>query len=125
MDPESKHRDASLQQQLLALELGFWTQGEPHYAEHLAANAVMALPLPAGLLPRPRVLQSIIGAARWQSVEPADVTLTELGPQTQCLSYVVQARRADTGQAYRALIGSIYVHEAGAWKLAFHQQTPA
>jgi hypothetical protein len=38
--------------------------------------------------------------------------------------YTVTAQRAGE-EAYQAVMSSTFVRREGAWKLAFHQQTPA
>ena len=39
------------------------------------------------------------------------------------LSYRFRGRRGDDF-TYTALMGSVYVRRDGAWRMAFHQQTP-
>jgi hypothetical protein len=40
------------------------------------------------------------------------------------LTYRAKACRRATGELYDAIVSSGYVKRNGAWKLAFHQQTP-
>jgi hypothetical protein len=58
----------------------------------------------------------------WYRIEePRALTL---GDGAASLSYRATARRDGDADDYRAFITSVYVREAGEWKLALHQQTP-
>lgn len=51
------------------IELGFWLNGPDHYRRHLAENAMMVFPHPAGLLVGQVIVLALEGAPRWKSVD--------------------------------------------------------
>lgn len=114
----------SLSKELGKLEFGFWRGTRNYYDEHLADESVGVYPEPAGMLSRDEILQSIDDGARWEQVELEDMTMTEPAPGVAMLTYHATASRAGSDQPYRALVGSVYVKQGDAWKLAFNQQTP-
>ena len=50
-------------------ERGFWLDGVPHYERHLAPDARMVFPEPAGILDAVAIMQGLEGAPRWESVD--------------------------------------------------------
>ncbi|TWI06150.1 uncharacterized protein DUF4440 [Luteimonas cucumeris] len=114
----------NLAEQLENLESGFWTGTRQYYEEHLATESIAAYPEPAGVMSRARILQSIQGNARWTHVDLEDFAMRELAPGVALVTYRAVAVRNDREPPYRALVGSLYLRQDSAWKLAFNQQTP-
>jgi hypothetical protein len=59
--------------------------------------------------------------AQFEMRDPRVVTLTDA---SGVVVYSVVARRAGE-EPYSAIVSSTFVRRGAAWKLAFHQQTPA
>jgi hypothetical protein len=113
-----------LYDRLAELERGFWEADADYYDRNLAPDAVMVLPDPAGLMDRDAVIQTIGASSRWVDLRMDDVQMIRLGQDVAALVYQAAARRSDEGSRYTALVTSLYARDAGAWKLALHQQTP-
>lgn len=114
---------ADLKRRLLALEERFWTGGVAFYEENLAADCLMVFP-GAGVLTREGIIAGIARGARWRQVEMDDVRLVSLSDRAAILAYRATARREGQEGSYVALVSSAYVEQNGAWKLAFHHQSP-
>ena len=112
-----------LEDHLFELEEQFWTEGAGYFDRNLVHTALMVLPEPAGILLQDEIASSL-GKARWKQVELEEHRLLELGERTALVTYTATAARADGSAPYRARASSVYVRDAAAWKLAFHQQTP-
>jgi len=110
--------------ELWALEEQFWTGGHAFYDKHLASEAVMTFPAPAGILTREAILRSLLAAPRWRTVEMQERRVIALGAAAVALVYEAKAMRSPAGQAYRAFTSSVYRRRPGGWELVFHQQTP-
>ncbi len=105
------------------LERCFWTGDASFHAAHLASEAWMVLPPPAGLMSRAASLQAVASAPRWRRAEFSQETTLTPGDGTVLLVYAVKAVRE--GQPpYLAWCSSAYLRTPAGWRLAFHQQTP-
>jgi hypothetical protein len=116
----------SLEQELLAIEEGFWTDPDRvhYYGEHMAGDAVMVFPEPTGILDEAAIIETLEGASAWAEVRIEDVDFVHLRDSGAIVAYRAHARR-DGGDSYSAYAASVYVlQDDGAWRLAFHQQTP-
>jgi hypothetical protein len=113
-----------LEDHLFSLEEKFWTAGAEYYQHNLAPAAIMIFPDPAGVLVKDEIASSLAGGARWSKVELEEHRLLELSDSAAVVTYKATARRADGKAPYVARASSAYVRDRGAWKLAFHQQTP-
>lgn len=109
-----------LRDQLEDLELRFWHGDGDFYRSNLVEDCRMALP-GMGLIDRATAISGIDGAARWDMVEMLDVRVQSLGRTATILSYRARARR--DGDDYEAVISSVYVLVANAWRMAFHHQS--
>jgi hypothetical protein len=80
--------------------------------------------LPGGLVLNDRavIVESMSGRP-WSAYALDDLRSFHPTPDTGVVTYSVVAER--DGQAYRAVMSSLYVRRQGEWKLAFHQQTPS
>lgn len=91
------------------------------YEEVLDDRPVMLLPGGMVLDDRAAIVESMSGAP-WTCYELADLRCLALTPDAAVVTYAAVAER--DGQAYSALMSSLYARRADGWKLAFHQQTP-
>lgn len=116
----------TLQEELLAIEEGFWTASDRvhYFGEHLAGDAVMVFPAPTGIMDEARIIQSLGEDGRWAEVRIDEVDLVHIRDSAAVLAYRADARARD-GVAYSAYAASVYAcQDDGAWRLVFHQQTP-
>jgi hypothetical protein len=112
-----------LEDHLFELEEQFWIKGPGYFERNLAHTALMVLPEPAGVLLTDQIVPAL-GKARWKQVQLEEHRLLELDERTALVTYAATAARDDGSAPYRARASSVYVRDAAAWKLAFHQQTP-
>jgi hypothetical protein len=109
-------------EQLRQLERGFWLEGADYYREHVAAEFVLLFP-GMGAMDRAQAIEGIEGGRRWEHLETEGEKVVHLGADVRLLYYRARARRAGAAE-YSAWVASVYVRRGGAWKLAFHQQSP-
>lgn len=110
----------------LALEEEGWkalstTGGAAYYRECMTDDGIMVFP--GMVLSKDACIAAIEHAAPWswfRIEEPRTMRLTE---DSAIVIYRASAQR-DGQPRYTALMSSVYVRRDGAWKLAFHQQTP-
>jgi hypothetical protein len=83
----------------------------------------VAMLLPGGLVldDRAAIVEAMSGQP-WSCYALDDLRSWRLQTDTAVVTYSVVAER--DGQAYSALMSSVYVRREDEWKLAFHQQTP-
>lgn len=112
----------ALQDDLLALERQFWTKGADFYRQALDRQCLVAFTEMAGVMSPDQIAGTVGDVVRWRDVEIDVEGLLQPEPTVAILTYRVQAMR--DGSSYRALVSSLYVQRDGAWKMAFHQQTP-
>jgi hypothetical protein len=111
----------------IALEEDGWRAladgtGPDFYRRVLTADARMLLP-GAGVLGRDAILDSIAQAPPWSWFRIDAPQVLALTSDSFIVTYQATAQRV--GQpVYTALASTVYVHQAGTWKVAFHQQTP-
>jgi hypothetical protein len=113
---------------LMALERDGWEalgtgvdEARAYYGQVLHAHPLMLLPGPLVVTGRAAVLDSLSGTP-WSDYELLDVSVHQVRPDLAVVAY--RARAVREQKEYRALIGSTYVREGTAWRLAIHQQTP-
>ena len=115
-----------LQDELLAIERRLWTNDATFYEGALLAEALLVFP-ETGAITRDVAVREIrkenAEGRRWAEVEFDHVRCSQLGT-VAVLTYRVAARWAHEESSSTALASSVYVTRGGAWKLAFHQQTP-
>ncbi len=116
-----------LRDTLVALERAGWQalsrgDGAAHYREHLTDDARMAFSF--GVISREDAIEAIEAAPPWSSYEIRDPAVVALSADSAVLVYDVTAQRAGD-EPYRAVVSSTFARRDGAWRLAFHQQTPA
>jgi hypothetical protein len=119
--------DGLMDVDLVALEHQGWEalvggEAAAYYGEHLAPNAVMAFGF--GVMEREEAIASMAAAPPWETFAISDARVVELTGASAVLVYRVVARRP--GQPpYAAVVSSTFARVGGAWRLAFHQQSPA
>ncbi len=94
------------------------------FYRHVLDDDVLVV-LPGGLVidDRERVVESMRQANPWDTYELRDQRVVAVADSFTLLTYRATAQR--DAEAYRALITSGYVHRDDAWRLAYHQHTPA
>lgn len=123
-DEASSSDAVQLTRTLVALERNFWKSDADFYERHLSAAAVMALPVPAGILRRDEIVASIAEGQPWAHLRIINPRVVTLSPTSALLTYRAQASRKGDSSEYLAVVSSAYVLSGGEWQLAFHQQTP-
>jgi hypothetical protein len=113
----------SLQTDLLALERRFWTGDAEFYRHNLDERCLTASTTMAGVHTKDEVADSVRGPRRWQDLRIQVQGLLEPTDEVAIVTYKADATRLN-GAPYSALVSSGYVKRDGAWKMAFHQQTP-
>lgn len=116
----------AVQDELFAIEEGFWLAGADHFAAHLDSRCLLAFPQAGemhGVFPAEHVAATATPTNRWRDLTMADRQLLELSDEVAIISYRADVKRAD-GQPYAALVSSGYVRRPQGWKLAFHQHSP-
>ena len=113
----------STQTDVMALEKRFWTDGAEYYLRNVDAECLVAFPDMAKVMTREQVAGSVKDMPRWSDLRIEPKGCVELGDGVAVVTYEASAKRA-SGEPYRALVSSGYVRRGGAWKMAFHQQTP-
>ena len=94
--------------------------GATFYEEVMHGDGVMVFP---GLTMDKRAsLEAIRHAGPWASFELRDVQIARVG-DSGLVTYRAVARRT-SGQAYEAVMSSVYVRVDGRWWLLLHQQSP-
>jgi len=116
----------SLEDDLFAIEEGFWLSGKDHFAAHLDDQCLLAFPQAGemhGIFPREHVAATATPGNRWRDLSMTDRHLLEPAGDVALISYRADVTRAD-GEPYAALVSSAYVRRGHGWKLAFHQHSP-
>lgn len=113
----------AIEQDLLKLEEGFWTEGGDYYREHVDDECLLAFAEMAGLHSNEEIAGMNPGANNWKNVNLDGKGLVQLSDASVVLTYEVNAERKN-GEPYKALVSTGYVRRDGEWKMAFHQQTP-
>ena len=116
----------SLEEDLYAIEEGFWLRGQDHFVAHVDDKCLLAFPLMGemhGVHSRAEVAATATMANRWRDLTMSRRHLLQPADGVAIISYRADVKRAD-GLPYEALISSVYVRRSGGWKLAFHQHSP-
>ena len=115
-----------LEDDLFAIEEGFWLAGQEHFVEHLDDQCLLAFPQSGemhGIRSREEVAATATAPNRWRDLNISRRQLLEASADVAIISYRADVTRAD-GQPYSALVSSAYIRRAAGWKLAFHQHSP-
>jgi hypothetical protein len=112
---------SDLAQILLALERELADGDGATYRRLLVDDAVVVVPGMA--LSKAETVEAMDASPGWEEIELADERVVPLDDGAALLTYRFSGRRGEEFE-YNALMGSVYVHRDGAWRMAFHQQTP-
>ena len=122
-----RSRDMELEQQLLEIEKKLWTNDAAFYESHLIDESLLVFP-ETRVMTRSIAVEAILAenaeGRRWAEVQFDDVRSLQLADDAALLTYRVAGRWEHEEAKSLALASSVYVKRDGAWKLAFHQQTP-
>lgn len=111
----------SLKHDLYELERELGDGDGDTYRRHLTDEAVVVVPGQA--MTKDQTVQAMDAGAGWDDFSFDDERFAEIADDAALLSYRFQGRRGEDF-TYSALMGSVYVRRDGAWKMAYHQQTP-
>lgn len=111
-----------LEQELMDLEMKFWTDGPDAYLRHADRQCLVVFRERAGLMTKEEIARSA-ERGRWSDVRSRPKGLVMLSDDSAVISYECTATRKD-GAHHRARVSSGYRNGSDGWKLAFHQQTP-
>jgi hypothetical protein len=107
---------------LWELEAAQWTSGRDSARALTAADAIMILPYPDGILQGDAIWTKGKANTGWQTVTLHDRSLLCSG-DIAVLAYRVDAQKP--GQpVYRAICSSTWLADGDAWLRLSHQQTP-
>ncbi len=113
----------TVQTDLVAIERRFWTGDSEFYRHNLDDQCLTAFTEMAGVASKDQIADSVASERRWQDLQIDVRGLVEPTDDVAILTYHAAATRQN-GEPYSALVSSGYVKRNGAWKMAFHQQTP-
>jgi hypothetical protein len=116
----------ALEDDLFAIEQGFWLDGQAYFQEHLDTRCLLAFPQAGemhGVQSRETVAATATASNRWRDLRMEHRQLLQPVDDVAVISYRADVLRAD-GQPYAALVSSAYAKRAEGWKLAFHQHSP-
>ena len=77
----------------------------------------------SGLMSREQVAETVKEGGRWTDLKLSKKGVLHLGDDVVLMTYEASAT-SPNGEPYKAVVTSGYVNRGGAWKMAFHQQTP-
>lgn len=125
-DATGERRGENLQQTLVALEEQGWQAlsrgtGADFYRRNLTADALMVFPF--GVLTREQAIETMGAAPPWARFSIEEPLVVGLTPDSALLTYRARAERAGQ-EPYSAFMTTVFVKQHGAWKTAFHQQSP-
>jgi hypothetical protein len=119
--------ELQLQEHLLKVEKGLWTNNAPLYRDSLIEEALLVF-AETGVITRDAAIEAILQenaqGRRWAEVHFDEVRSLQLSADAAVLTYRVAARWEHEETQSSALASSVYVKRNNAWKLALHQQTP-
>jgi hypothetical protein len=113
----------ALEQDLLTLEKGFWTEDANYYREHVDDQCLLAFTEMAGVRSNEDIA-SMRGGSNWKNIDLDEKGFVQLSDDSVLLTYEVHAQRKTGDEPYAAIVTTAYVKRGGEWKMAFHQQTP-
>ncbi|WP_378949340.1 hypothetical protein [Paracoccus sp. R86501] len=105
------------------LEEGFWTNGLKNARATTAANAVMIVPYPPGILQGDLIWDHLERNTGWRSVSMVERSAVRHG-DIVILTYQVSAEKPAI-PIYEALCASTYLQDEGRWLRISHQQAPS
>jgi hypothetical protein len=121
--------NAAVRDHLLTIERRLWTNDAVFYKENLTDDCLLVFP-ETGVITREVAIDAIRKeneeGRRWAEVNFDQIRNLMLADDVALLTYRVTARWEHEKSAVTALASSVYLkRDDGAWRLTFHQQTPA
>ena len=117
----------TLEEQLIDIERRLWTNDAAFYKRNLVEDALLVF-AETGVIGRDTAVDAILTenaqGRRWAEVEFDELRSLQLAADVILLTYRAAARWEHDQAKHSALASSVYIKRGGAWKLAFHQQTP-
>ena len=122
-----EHAERGLQDELFAIETGFWLNVRDHFLANLDEHCLLAFPQ-MGEMHAFKSRDEVAATAstqpgRWKDLSISDRNMVCPTPDVAIISYRADVKRFD-GEPYPAMVSSAYVRRADGWKLAFHQHSP-
>jgi hypothetical protein len=111
----------TLEQQLFAIERGFWEKGEPHFRAYMDEECLISFADMAGVKKNADIAAMAHDAPTWSEIDIAPCGFVHPTPEFALINYEIGATRKG-GDRHRAIVTSGYVHRGDAWKVAFHGQ---
>jgi hypothetical protein len=119
--------NAEFPEHLAGIERTLWTNDAVFYKENLTDDCLLVFP-ETGVISRDVAVDAIRKeneeGRRWVDVDFSNVRNLRVSDDVALLIYRVAARWEHEKSGTTALASSLYIRRDGAWKLAFHQQTP-
>jgi hypothetical protein len=119
--------ETRIEDDLFAIEEGFWLKGQDHFLENLDDECLLAFPQMGemhGVKSREAVAATAAtNAGRWRDLKISNRSMVKPAEGVAIISYRADVTRGD-GEPYSALIGSGYAKRSDGWKLCFHQHSP-
>jgi hypothetical protein len=116
-----------LADEIKALEIRQWEalrsvdDAKAYYADYFTGDALMATP--SGIDDRESLLREIADSPVITDYEIRDPRIIMLGADAGAMVYTMTQWRKGY-DPFNAAICSIFVRDAGRWRMAYHQQTP-
>lgn len=107
----------ALEQDLLRLEKGFWTEGGDYYRAHVDEECLLAFTEMAGVHSNEEIAGMNPGANNWRDIDLDEKGCVQLSDDAVVLTYEVNATRS-SGEPYKALVSTGYVNVTanGRWR---------
>lgn len=115
----------TLEDQLFAIDEGFWLRGRDHFLAHLDDKALVDLPQAGemhGVFEREQIAANARTFAGWRDLRMVDRQFVHCG-EVAIISYKADVTGVN-GVSYSALVSSGYFRRDDGWKLGFHQHSP-
>ena len=122
----NKSENNLLEEELLKIEKGLWTNNADLYKDSLVPEALLVF-AETGVIDRETAVNAIMQenktGRKWAEAAFEDVKLLKIDSDTAILNYTSKSRWANDEKINKALATSIYVRRKEGWKLILHQQT--
>ena len=113
--------------QLIGIERRLWSNDPEFYEATYLPGAVLVFDQ-IGRISRDDAVKAIreekASGRYWAEVAFDDVAFSRIAQDAVLLTYAATARWNDEQAPSNALCSTVYLREAGRWRVALHQQTP-
>jgi len=111
----------SLQDELFAIERGFWERGAPHFREYMDDQCLISFADFAGVRKNADIAAMAQDAPSWSDIDLDARGFLHPTPEFALINYEIGATRTG-GDRHRAIVTTGYVRRGESWKAAFHGQ---